>query len=382
MTTSQINLPNPRTWSLDDLITVPRLRADVANAVAFLTQRPMLAAQNNTASPFASGSDATMTMNTELADNWNGHVTISAGGALGNQYWAPVPGWYLCRSVIAPAISTPAAPFVTAAGFQGITGGTSFGPFRGGTVLIGPASSPVTMAAQCCDLIEQTASGSPGGSGDYIQPTFLQGSGSTLNLNANAGLLPFVTIRWVCAISGTQPLPVPPLTAAPSPITAAWLNANARDAIRFLTYPPVCKAIYTPGTATLPSGTLGTPSVVPLTTVTVDNYGGYTTGASAKYTAPVAGVYFLHGSYNLAGSSAATSYAAGLSVNGGTAQWGDIVTFAPAAGVNGGATVTRRLRLNAGDTVQFVASQSSGSAIAYSTSAALQTRFIAVWESA
>ena len=34
------SLPNPRTWAADDLITVPRLRADVSNAVAFLAGGP------------------------------------------------------------------------------------------------------------------------------------------------------------------------------------------------------------------------------------------------------------------------------------------------------------------------------------------------------
>src|SRR6185437_6787473 len=108
--------------------------------------------------------------------------------------------------------------------------------------------------------------------------------------------------------------PVPPLTACPTPITAAWLNSCLRDTINFLVYPPVCKAHYTAGSSTLANTTLASPAIVPLTTVDVDNYGGFTTGASAHYTAPVAGRYLLAGQFNLASSSTTTFYACGLRV--------------------------------------------------------------------
>ena len=79
-------------------------------------------------------------------------------------------------------------------------------------------------------------------------------------------------------------------------------------------------------------------------------------------------------------SATAATYAAGLTVSGGTAQWGDIITFAPASGTTGGATVSRRLRLSAGQTVQLVGAQGSGGALAYAVGAQNQTRFIALWE--
>jgi hypothetical protein len=200
-------------------------------------------------------------------------------------------------------------------------------------------------------------------------------------LQTIAADLPTVSIRWVCATSGTQPLPVPPLTAVPTPITAAWLNANVRDAIRFLSYPPAARAHYTAGSSTLANTSLASPAIVPLTTVDVDTYGGITTGASAHYTAPVSGRYLLAGQFNLAASSTATFYACGLRVNGSTVYWGGIVRFA-GSGPAGGAGVTKRLRLNAGDTVQLIAAQASGGAIAYNTGASNQTRFVVVWEGA
>jgi hypothetical protein len=220
-----------------------------------------------------------------------------------------------------------------------------------------------------------------GPSGTITAVLARQDSGSTVNLNAGAPDIPVVSVRWVSALSGTQPLPVPPAAAVPTPITSAWLNANLRDAIRFLIYPPAMRAHYTAGSSTLASGTLASPAVVPLTTVDFDSYGGFTTGASAHYAAPVSGRYLFAGQFSLASSSTTQWHACGLQVNGSTNYWGRISRFAGSA-LAGGASVTKRLRLNAGDTVALIGTQSSGSATAYNTTAANQTRLIAVWEGA
>ena len=60
-----------------------------------------------------------------------------------------------------------------------------------------------------------------------------------------------------------------------------------------------------------PAGT-----VINLTTVAVDNYGGITTGASGGYTAPVTGNYFCYGQLNLGATAAGGSYGAGPSCYG------------------------------------------------------------------
>ena len=366
--------PTPRTWAADDLITVPRLRADVANSVAFLNQRPQFAGQNNLGTGIANNTNFNVGWNIELSDVWNSHVVTSVNGANSAQFWAPVPGWYLCQ-VIMPFFypGATAAPF--AAGFNWITGGTAAGPFYGAV----ETASNILITPSAVDLIEQTGSGSPGGSGDWISPIAWQASGSSVDLSSTTGYLPSLFVRWVCTTTGFTKT-VPANATVPSPITHAWLNANVRDTIQFLAYPPICKAVYTPGSATMPSGALNSPSIIDLTTVSVDNYSGFTTGTSAKYTAPVTGVYFIHGQFNLTASSTACNYAAGLSVNGAAAQWGDIVWFDVAAATAGGASVTRRLRLNAGDTVQLVGTQGSGSTLGYAGGSANQTRFIAVWD--
>lgn len=369
------SIPSPMTWSAGTRVLAPRLRADVSDAVAFLLSRPYFVGQNQTGSSWASGSDFTLGLYSELSDPWNGHDwTGLVTGAVSSQMWCQAPGWYLARSEVAWAYTGAQAMF--AAGFLWRNNGSTVAAVRGGLLLNG---STHPLAAQSADLIEQTIAGPIGGSGDYIQATAFQNTGSGVNLNNTSTLQPTVSVRWASAISGTEPLPVPPLATVPSPITSAWMNANVRDTINFLTYPPICKAVYAPGSSTLATATFPAGSVVPLNSVTVDNYGGMTTGASAAYTAPVAGRYYVYGQMNLAAAASSTGYGAGIRINGGTTTWGDVV-FKTSDSSGGGATFNRRIRLNAGDTVQLMATQGSGSTIAYNTGSPNQTRFIIVWE--
>lgn len=309
-------------------------------------------------------------------DNWQGHLTTSSS------YYCQVPGWYLCQGTT-PFAYTGTTQYCFAAGFKATTGGVSVPAVRGQLLLMGSGKNPVPQA---CDLIEQTVTGPPGGTGDGIYMTGLQTSGGTLNSSATGSKVPYMSVRWVCAISGTATLGVPANAAWPVPpsyVTALELNTGIRDTIRFLTYPPVCKAYYTAGSATIPNQVFPAGTVVPLNTILVDNYNGFVTGGSGGFSAPVAGVYCLYAQVNYASSSAtSTAYSAGLSVNGAAIQWGDSTFKFAADSTGGGAVVRKRIRLAYNDFVQFYAQQSSGGALALNTSVGNQTRFIAVWESA
>ncbi len=377
MTTSQITLPAPRTWSPDDYVLVPRLRADVSDTVALLTQKPYLIAQS-TIGYTVPGGGGVVPMDAALADSWNGHLQNVSPAFAGLQatYWCQLPGWYLC-DFRAPWAYASGTPNSFLAGWTGnINGATTYGPNYGAVTVNGLGQGTTSRAV---DLIPMYLTGPPNGAGDFIQPYASAGPSGTISLNTSAQNLPTASIRWACSLTGTAPLPVPPLTAVPTPITSAWLNGNVRDTIRFLAYPPVAKAYFTPGSASLANSTLATPQVLTLNTTAVDNYGGFTLGAAARYTAPVAGRYLLAGQVNLGASSTTTWYACGLMVNGSTVYWGDIVQFAGSA-LAAGAGITRRLRLSAGDYVQLVGAQASGGSIAYNTTQAAMTSLIAVWE--
>jgi hypothetical protein len=364
VTTGQITLPSPRTWAAGDLVTVPRLRADLTDAVALLLQRPYLVAQSTTGETVTSGGDVTLTMDATLTDTWRGFSNPAS-----NVYTCQLAGWYLCDARL-PFFYTSSTPAQLLAGFSSsdTSGGATF--YGAPTV----SGSTTFTIARSLDLIQMLT-------GTVTAVLARQNSGSTTTLNNGPPEIPTVSMRWVCAASGTAPLPVPPLTAVPTPITSAWLNANLRDAVNFLIYPPAVRAHYTAGSSTLANTTLASPAIVPLTTVDLDTYAGYTTGASAHYTAPVSGRYLLAGQVFLASSSTTTFYACGVRVNGTTAYWGGIPRFAGTSQA-GGAAVVKRLRLNAGDTVQLIAAQASGGAIAYNTTASNQTRMLALWEGA
>jgi hypothetical protein len=367
-------VPNPSTWASGPILT-RSLRRDVTNAVLFLANRPLYAGQISTGNSINSGVEQPLGMNVELVDTWQGH---QASVAFGISYYCQAPGWYLAEGTVPWAYST-ATQALFYNSFSGLSGGTAF-DVRGQLQLVGSGHNP---SPQICDLIKQSVTGPIGGGGDLITLNGVQITGSPLSLAATATELPYVTIRWAAATSGTVSLPVPSNPAWPVPplyvTSAGYLNPAIRDTIRFLTYPPIYRAHYTAGSASLPNQTFPAGTVVPLTTIDVDNYSGGTTGTSASYTAPVAGVYFLHGQVNLAASGNQLNLCAGLQVNGGTIAWGTSA-FALSNASGNGAVVTRRLRLSAGDVVQFCASQGSPGAIAYNTTAANQTRFIAVWE--
>jgi hypothetical protein len=367
-------IPSPRTWASGPILA-PSLRADVSDAVAFLTYRPLGIFANQSGTSFNNGADNSLSCPVEFYDNWNGH-----NGASPSQYFAQAPGWYLCKSIV-PFVYSGATQFMFRAGFVGVTGGVNSGAIAGP---LQENASTHFPAPVCCDLIEQTVTGPIGGTGDYIQPTAFNGTTGAIALQNTTNTYPYFSVRWVALNTGTTGLPVPANPAWVSPpsfVTSAFLNANIRDTIRFLLYPPIAKAIYTPGSATLPSSTFPAGTVINLTTVTVDNYGGITTGASGGYTAPVTGNYFVYGQFNLGANSAGGSYGAGLSVAGGTTMWGDVVAkSADTAGA--GASVGRRLRLTAGQQVQLIGTQNTGAAIAYDGAAVGQTRLIAVWEGA
>ena len=372
----QASLPSPRTWAAPDLVSVPRLRADAVDAIAFLLARPTFAGAVTTGRTWASGSDLPMMLDTEVIDNWSGHTPGQAvnGSQNPSQYFCQVPGWYLCRS--APAFNyTSATQALFAGGLEGLTGGVAWGPQRGPLTLCGSTHPPIPTAI---DLIEMTVTGPPGGSGDYVQFDAFQGSGSTINLVNTSTFFPTASARWVCAISGTQPLPVPPLTAVPSPITSAWLNANIRDTIRYLIYPPIVRAFYSNTGSTLASGTFPAGISAPLNSETVDNYNAFNT-TTHTWTCPLAGRYLVAGQVNLNSSTGTTGYCCGVSVNGGTVQWGDS-TYKVSDTTGGGAGFCRRMRFSQGDTLQLMACQGSGSAIQWNNSGTNPTRLITVWE--
>jgi hypothetical protein len=379
-------IPAPVTWTAGELVRAGRLRGDISDAVALLSRPPMFAGQQTaTAQSISNSTTVAVTIDTELADPWNGHQ-ISADPS---QYFAMLPGWYLAEASL-PLNYSGGTGAVTAeiGGVQNGGSATFFGGQRA------PNNSGRTTVVTTAKLMQMVNTGTFG-SGDYIQAGLFQSSGSSQpldNVTSPTVKSPWLGIRWLAALTGTAGLAVPANPAWPVPpslVTAAFMNANVRDAVRFLIYRPILEEFQsTPqnlaSQASLPT-TTGTTITLGAGLV-VDNYTAWNSGTSV-WTAPVAGVYYAYGQAGITAAAGGVALAAGLTVtsanyNSGTAQtiWGG--TQAVIASQVNCANVRRRLRLNAGDTIKLAGfyNDSGAAAATMNTSGAWLSRLITVWE--
>jgi hypothetical protein len=162
------------------------------------------------------------------------------------------------------------------------------------------------------------------------------------------------------------------------PISYAFMNQQCRDIVNFLSYPPLLRAACT-ATQSIPSQTFPAGTQVTNLSATIDTFSGF---ASSEYTVPVSGTYLVYGQVYMAGSTAAYACSAGISVSGGTINWGTIFYSDTTSGAQSFSPVVRRLlRLTAGQTVALYAYQSSGSSMSTAATGADNSRLICVWRS-
>lgn len=380
-------LPDPITWNTI-LITAPQLRADVSDAVTLLADPPMfVAAQQTTGQTLTTATGTAVVLDTEYYDNWKGHLVALADNP--DTYFAQFAGWYLCEGSV--PLNYSGATGSVSCGFGAVQNGGAFNHWYGQRLNNNDTFNCAVAAKllKMVDLVDQ----------DYIQLYGYQDTGSNQTLENTVtspqNAWPYLQAKWVCALSGTAPLPVPANASWPVPptdITSSFLNANIRDTVNFLIYPPTMEAVYNAGTATLASqlslpSTTGT--AIDLDAKTFDNYNAMNLTTN-KWTAPVAGVYYCYGQLGIETGANSAALAAGLTVTSsnyfsGTTNtiWGGAQSAEQSVG--GCANVVRRrLRLNAGDTIQLAGWQrDTGSAAATINGGSLwSTRLITVWQAA
>lgn len=376
--------PNPRTWgsSGPEPILTSELRADVTNAVNLFENPPLVILTATTAQSIANETETLVTMNSEITDPWGNHVGTDSG------VYPSLPGWYLCESTVPTAFGT--ATGIQIAGIAGIQGGGTLTYFDGGRVAMEAGFSAQPTAAK---LMRISTVSPPT---DFYAAATYQSSGSAQNTAVTSSKFPLLHAQWVAALSGTVSLPVPPVsTSWPTPpayVTSAMLNTDMRDAIRFLTYPPIVE-VTSGGNQSIASQSAPPVVGTALTNLTVELIDNYNAFASSAFVAPVAGLYYMYGQVAFSEAEITTGQArgAGLTVtssnyNGGTTitLWGSVEAPCTGSSMNFGhtAVVRRHVRLNAGDTVQ-VAAYSAESGLASRTvgnnGADTQCRFISVW---
>lgn len=198
-----------------------------------------------------------------------------------------------------------------------------------------------------------------------------------------------VTITSVVGTTiGISATAYPHVSGAPVavPIAPQFLNQQVRDAVNFLAYPPFCR-LQCSSTQSIPSTAFpptvgGNPgnqivNFTPGGVIGQPNADNFSATSTTAFTAPVAGLYFVYGLVFLGSAAGSYSVAAGISVNAGTIQWGEMAQFT--ANVIQGPVVQRMVRLTAGQTVTLWAFQNSGGALTTNATTANSSRLICLW---
>lgn len=371
-----------KTWSatVSEPVTASLLRQNVTDPAWLLSSPPMaILAQQVSADTIPATTPWRVRLDTELVDT----LGVHSDAVSTDRCYCAVTGWYLIRGAVAFAqgageatSSFTAGVFVTDVS-TGITTQTYGGIF--------PGTSGASVIPTFTELAVLVATNfAKPAVNDYCSMfTYIPGSWP-LQITLGSGIYSWLSSRWVGTATGTAGLPVPsnPGFSDAAAISGAFLNANVRDAVNFLSFPPMARLTQTsrqsiPSQA-FPAGTpvTFTSAAAQGTSASSDNYGGWSPSANpTRYTFPRAGRYYAYGQAAFTGGGGG-NYAAGLRVNGGTTAWG---TRTLAAGLGAVPTAEQYLRVNAGDYVELIASQNSGSAVNTTTGQA-SCRLIVLWE--
>ncbi|MEV0968519.1 hypothetical protein [Microtetraspora glauca] len=359
-------VPNPRTWG-NEFITAPKLR-DLGNSIGFLRQRPLFQGYQATAQAVADQTYTPVNMDVETLDNWAVHSTTINP----SRYPVPVDGWYLVMGHLFFDYAASSSNFSHSISFRATTNnGGTVTDYRGETRPGASTHQPGVFGAELLQLRKST--------NDYVEMLAWQNTGVTRNLLADVSAASIkssvMSVSWVASLTGTTGLAVPSPASWTSPISSAQLNAY-RDHVRFLTYPPIARLTLNSAQG-IPSQTWAASTPIQFDSATVDNYGGWNAGINpTRYSFPRSGVYYIYGMYSCS-SNASGTRGVGLQINTNAVLWGThdmpCTATAPAHRI----TVARTRRVNAGDYVQLVVTQSSG---ATRNTQAPHATLIAVWQ--
>lgn len=375
-------IPVPPTF-VSGPVRAPLLRASVSDAIALLSRPPLFSgAQTITSQSIPNNTYTPVQIDTEYADNLSGHQPGSS--ATNPYYYGMFPGWYLCETAI-PISTSASGTTALGASIGGIQNGGSDTTYPGGII---PAVSGGVYMAAAAKLMKMQQTGTYG-SGDYMYATVTQSNGGSSSepLTNSGSNYPYLSCRWVSALTGTSGLPVPANPAWPAPasyITSAFANTNIRDTIRFLIYPPVMEYSAASGSLASSASLPATGTTVSLTTATVDNYTAYTSGV---WTAPVAGEYYLYGCVAISTGASAVTLATGFTVTSSNYNSGTTFTIWGGCGTSltsgtAAQAARKRLRLNAGDTVSLAAAQNDSGSASATYSSLGPPRLIIIWQGA
>lgn len=263
-------------------------------------------------------------------------------------------GWHLIFGTTPIATSSSSTVSFGTAISQGGTAGYRHGAFHRG-------NTAHNTAPFMCDLLDL---------GTHSWSMSAYNGDSTSKNTVIASDCSGKTVRfhavWACSDSGTTAsAPAPKQSwSAGDTWTASFANGNTgvRDVLRYFNYPPCLKA--NTGQQSIPDTTATKITGLVITAVNgatgLDNYSGL---ASSTWTVPRDGIYLVHALIPYTPFSG--NVGCGIRVNGTTTYWGPGSSLN--AGMNatygGTATKTQIFSLNASDTLDVMAYQTSGGSL-------------------
>lgn len=396
MATTQIVMPSganiwapqaPRSWTekalavYGDALSAKLLESSVAINVAYHRMRPLFQGEQTVATLVSPSSNIALAL-AELVDNVQGH----SDSANVNRWYAPSTNtsggsgdWYLATGYACFSSSDPTKSFNAGLRVTNAGGATTY---EGGKHA-GATGHPVSALA--VDLVQMTG-------GDYLELIARQDTAAGINTNI-ATRTSTLTVRWVCAQSGTVvALPSTPRTWTSTDLLTADatgganvpLNLNIRDVIRWLNYPAIARITSQSSSQTIPTGT-GTWTSIQMPTASVDNHTMWSSGANTKLTCTKPGLYFVYGLASTVESATATGYRASRILQtkalGGTQIYGgETVPVATASSGGTQLVAPAMIRLAVNDTIELQMQHTEASSLTVATSTNSCSRLIAVWE--
>lgn len=357
-------VPSPSTYVNGPLL-VSQLRSDVTDGVNFLANPPAFQGVCTGTPSIPVNTFTPVVLDTEVFDTWSGHSPL---GSAPQNYYCQAAGWYLAEGFVPWNYTGGSAVSLGAA--IGTHTSTGLAISQGQT---SSNTSGIRQGQYAADLVQLSRAGSVGASNvDYVQLlAFTNGGGQ--NLQGVSPTLPTLSARWV-GTGAASSLAVPANAAFPVPpsyLHSSWLTTNITNTLGYLSNPPMLRRTYVPGTQNLATQTWPAGGTISLNTASLDNYSAW---SGSAWTAPQAGVHFVYGQVALANFSG--ECAAGISVNG-TITWGNSFTTGATTSGTQIAAYATRVRLSAGDQINLVGFQDSGSSLSVKT----QTRLVIFWES-
>lgn len=172
-------VPDPRTWSVGEVLTATLLNAQVRDPLDFLLGPPYAEVAHSANQSIPNNTDTALNWNSEFADTDGGHDTVTNN----TRYTAQTSGIFLCQAHAAFAGNATGKRDIMFRRNDGIVYG------RNGMMPNSAANAYISTAA----YVPMTA-------GMYVEAMVYQNSGGSLNIDQSLGSGQRMFIQWMRSV--------------------------------------------------------------------------------------------------------------------------------------------------------------------------------------